>query len=76
MQSQGSLKEGSRKDENQRYSQEIQLKGNVTTQALASTVRRRHAASFEDGKMSIRNRAKERRQPASRRRKSKETGLS
>ena len=54
---------------------EIELKGNVTTEALARRVRRRHAASFEDGKMSSWNRAKERRQPLEGR-KGKETGLS
>ena len=69
------MKEGSRKDKNQRESPDIQLKGNVTTEALARRVRRRHAASFEDGKMSIWNRAKERRQPLEGR-KGKETRLS
>ena len=44
------MKEGSRKDKNQRESPDIQLKGNVTTEALARRVRRHHAASFEDGK--------------------------
>ena len=47
----------------------------MTTEALARRVRRGHAASFEDGKMSIWNRAKERRQPLEGR-KGKETRLS
>ena len=46
----------------------------MTTEALARRVRRRHAASFEDGKMSSWNRAKERRQPLEGR-KGKETAL-
>lgn len=76
MSSQGSLKEGIRKDKSQRQSQEIQLKGKVTTEASASTVRRCHAASLKKEKCQFGMEPRSTGSQPLEGRKGKETGLS